>query len=124
MLNPNVTALWREFFLRRSQTEVSTRYRVVLTISMIVLMYYQTNSGTLSQVVPPLNPSIATVFFECFLQLHRLCGLVVRVLDYSSRGPGFDSRALQKKVVGLERVPLRLVSKTEELLDRRVAAPV
>jgi hypothetical protein len=26
-----------------------------------------------------------------------LCGLVVRVLDYRSRGHGFDSRALQKK---------------------------
>jgi hypothetical protein len=26
----------------------------------------------------------------------RLCGLVVRVLDYRCRGPGFDSRALQK----------------------------
>jgi hypothetical protein len=48
----------------------------------------------------------------------RLCGLVVRVLDYSSRGPGFDSRALQKKVVGLERGPLSLVSTTEELVDR------
>jgi hypothetical protein len=44
----------------------------------------------------------------------RLCGLVVRVLDYRSRGPGFDSRALQKKVVGLERGALSLVSTTEE----------
>jgi hypothetical protein len=26
----------------------------------------------------------------------RLCGLVVRVLDYRYRGPGFDLRALQK----------------------------
>jgi hypothetical protein len=49
---------------------------------------------------------------------------VVRVLDYRSRGPGFDSRALQKKVVGLERGPLSLVSTTEELLDRKVAAPI
>jgi hypothetical protein len=54
----------------------------------------------------------------------RLCGLVVRVLDYRCRGPGFDSRALQKKVVGLERGSLSLVSTTEELLDRTVAAPV
>jgi hypothetical protein len=54
----------------------------------------------------------------------RVCGLVVRVLDYRCRGPGFDSRALQKKVVGLERSPLSLVSTTEELLDRKVAAPV
>jgi hypothetical protein len=55
----------------------------------------------------------------------RLGGLVVRVLNYRSRGPGFDSRALQKKkVVGLKRGPLSLVSTTEELLDRKVAAPV
>jgi hypothetical protein len=54
----------------------------------------------------------------------RLCGLVVRVLNYRCRGPGFDSLALQKKVVGLERGPLSLVSTTEELLDRKVAAPV
>jgi hypothetical protein len=30
----------------------------------------------------------------------------------------------KKKVVGLERGPLSLVSPTEELLDRKVAAPV
>jgi hypothetical protein len=41
------------------------------------------------------------------------------------RRPGFDSRHYQKKkVVGLERGPLSLVSTTEELLDRKVAAPV
>jgi hypothetical protein len=41
------------------------------------------------------------------------------------RGPGFDSRHYQKeKVVGLEQSPLSLVSTTEELLDRKVAAPV
>jgi hypothetical protein len=42
----------------------------------------------------------------------------------SGQSPGFDFRALQKKVVGLERGPLSLVSTTEELLDRKVAAPV
>jgi hypothetical protein len=48
-----------------------------------------------------------------------LCSLVVRVPGYRSGGPGFDSRALQdKKVVGLERGPLSLVSTTEELLGR------
>jgi hypothetical protein len=41
------------------------------------------------------------------------------------RRPGFDSRHYQnKKVVVLERGPLSLVSTTEELLDRKVAAPV
>jgi hypothetical protein len=50
--------------------------------------------------------------------------LYIRVLNYRSRGPGFDSRALQKKVVGLERGSLSLVSTTEKLLDRKAAAPV
>jgi hypothetical protein len=41
------------------------------------------------------------------------------------RRPGFDSRHSQKKkVVGLERGALSLVSTTEELLDIKVAAPV
>jgi hypothetical protein len=40
------------------------------------------------------------------------------------RRPGFDFRHYQKNVVGLERGPLSLVSTTEELLDRKVAAPV
>jgi hypothetical protein len=47
----------------------------------------------------------------------RLCDLVVRVLYYRSRGPGFDSRALQKRVVGLELGLLSLVSTTVELLN-------
>jgi hypothetical protein len=41
------------------------------------------------------------------------------------RRPGFDSRHYQKKkVVGLEWGALSLMSTTEELLDRKVAAPV
>jgi hypothetical protein len=41
------------------------------------------------------------------------------------RRPGFESLHYQKKkVVGLERGPLSLVGTTEELLDRKVAAPV
>jgi hypothetical protein len=40
------------------------------------------------------------------------------------RRPGFDSRYYKKKVMGLERGPLSLVSTTEELLDRKVATPV
>jgi hypothetical protein len=54
----------------------------------------------------------------------RLCGLLVRVLGYRSGGPGSIPRTTRKKyVVGLERGPLSLVSTTEELLDRKVAAP-
>jgi hypothetical protein len=40
------------------------------------------------------------------------------------RRPGFDSRLYQEKVLGLERGLLSLVSTTEEVLDRKVAAPV
>jgi hypothetical protein len=54
----------------------------------------------------------------------RLCGLVVRVLGYRSRGPGSISGTTKKKVMGLERGSLGLMSTTEELLDRKVAAPV
>jgi hypothetical protein len=55
----------------------------------------------------------------------RLCGLVVRVLGYRFGGPGLIPGTTGKKnVVGLERGALSLVSTTEELLDRKVAAPV
>jgi hypothetical protein len=53
---------------------------------------------------------------------------MVRVLGYRSGGPGSipgTTRFSEKiTVVGLERGPLCLVSTTEELLDRKVAAPV
>jgi hypothetical protein len=52
------------------------------------------------------------------------CGLVVRVLGYRSEGPGSISGTARKKVVGLEWVPLSLVSTTEELLGIKVPAPV
>jgi hypothetical protein len=38
--------------------------------------------------------------------------------------PDFLKKKKKKTVVGLERGPLILVSTTEELLDRKVAAPV
>jgi hypothetical protein len=49
---------------------------------------------------------------------------VVRVLDYRTGGPVSIPGTTKKKIVGLERDPLSLVSTTEELLDRKVAAPV
>jgi hypothetical protein len=56
----------------------------------------------------------------------RLCGLVVRVCGCKPRGPGFDYWRYQIfcVAVGLERDPLSLVIINEELLDRKVAAPV
>jgi hypothetical protein len=54
-----------------------------------------------------------------------LCGLVVRVLGYRSGGTGsIPGTTKKRKVVCLERGPLSLVSKTEELLNRRLAALV
>jgi hypothetical protein len=60
------------------------------------------------------------LFYICVVLWDRLCGLVVRVPGYRSRGPGFDSRSYKifREVVGLERGPLNLVSTTEELLGR------
>jgi hypothetical protein len=62
----------------------------------------------------------------------RLCGLVGRVLGYRFGGPGSipgttrfsGKKQIGKQVVGLERGALSLVSTNEELLDRKVAAPV
>jgi hypothetical protein len=56
--------------------------------------------------------------------MNRLCGLVVRVPGYRSGGPGSIPDTAEKKVVCLERGPLSLVSTTEELLDRKIAATV
>jgi hypothetical protein len=59
------------------------------------------------------------------LWFDRICGLVVRVLGYRSGGPGsIPGTTRKKKLVGLERGPLSFVSTTEELLDRKVAAPI
>jgi hypothetical protein len=49
---------------------------------------------------------------------------VVRVLGYRSGGPGSIPGTTRKKIVGLELGLLSLVSTIEELLDRKVAAPV
>jgi hypothetical protein len=49
---------------------------------------------------------------------------VVKVLGYRSGGPGSIPGTIRKKVVGLQRGPLSLVSTTEEQHDRKVAAPV
>jgi hypothetical protein len=50
---------------------------------------------------------------------------VVRVLGYRSGGPGsIPGTTRKKKLVVLERGPLSLVSTTEQLLDRKVEAPV
>jgi hypothetical protein len=65
------------------------------------------------------------LFLQCCYPHDRLCGLVFRVLGYKSGGPGsIPGTTRKKKVVGLERGPLCLMSTTEELLDRKVVAPI
>jgi hypothetical protein len=71
-----------------------------------------------------MHHSILHLYSVFRLYNDRLCGLVVRVLGYRSGGPGSIPGTTKKKVMGLERGPLSLVSTTEELLDRKVAAHV
>jgi hypothetical protein len=47
-----------------------------------------------------VRPVVSPLFGFANTQIDRLCGLVVRVLDFRCRGPGFDSQALQKKSSG------------------------
>jgi hypothetical protein len=56
----------------------------------------------------------------------RLCGLVIGVSGYRSRGPRFDSRRFHIfwEAAGLERSTLSLVRTTEELLEGKVAAAI
>jgi hypothetical protein len=72
---------------------------------------------------------VVIIFSKLRLKQGRLCGLVVRVLGYRFGGPGsipgttrFSEKKKKKKkgkkVVGLERGPLSLVSTTEELLNK------
>jgi hypothetical protein len=82
---------------------------------------------TIFEIIP--RRKIMTIPMYIFLRSDKeykdhLCGLVVRVLGYRSGGPVSILGTTRKKVVGLERDPLSLVSTTEELLDRKVAAPV
>jgi hypothetical protein len=54
------------------------------------------------------------------IAIDRLCGIVVRVPGYKSRGPGLMPLRYQIfwEIVDMERGPLSLVSKIEELLGR------
>jgi hypothetical protein len=83
-----------------------------------------------SDYINPLPSYLLTSAYGNTLTIYlwsgdRLCDLVVRFLGYRSEGPGsIPGTTRIKKVVGLERGPISLMSTTEELLDRKVAAPV
>jgi hypothetical protein len=57
---------------------------------------------------------------------HLLGGLLVRVPGCRQKGPGFDSRRCQifGVAMGLEQGAINFVSINEELIERKVAAPV
>jgi hypothetical protein len=77
-----------------------------------------------TQVVP--QTMLKKLYFQFIILIDDIflfdlyCGLVARVLGYRSGGPGSIPGTTRKRVVGL----FSLVSTTEELLDRKVAAPV
>jgi hypothetical protein len=75
-------------------------------------------------LIGSLHCDIFFYFVDRIYVYFRLCGLVVRVLGYRSGGPGSIPGTTRKKLMGLERGPHSIVSTTEELLDRKVAAPV
>jgi hypothetical protein len=70
-----------------------------------------------------LHSKLITMYYLYLISLEQLndhlCGLVVRVPGYRSRGPRFDSRRYQIfwEVLGLERGPLSLVRITENLFE-------
>jgi hypothetical protein len=72
-----------------------------------------------TQYITTQNLLSNNVFSSTYFSHDRLCGLMVRVPGYRSRGPGFDSRRYHIfwEVVSLERCPLSCVSITEELLE-------
>jgi hypothetical protein len=105
-------------FLRRMNKNSNFLFSRNWTLPHKYLFLSQT--CVLSEVVHWLKHCAIELMQKYDLELvwnDRLCGLVVRVL-------GYRSGTTKKNVVGLEQGPLSPVSTTEELLDRKVAAPV
>jgi hypothetical protein len=78
----------------------------------------------IDKVIPMLNPLLTNIIFpKMFWSSHFDCVSIssdhVRVPDYRTRGPRFDSLGYQTfwEVLGLEQGPLSLVRTTEELLE-------
>jgi hypothetical protein len=80
----------------------------------VKLLQYQLEMRMLQNMIADYKESSVN-FPLVYVSHDRLCGLVVKVPGYRYGGPGFDS-SRDKKVVGLERGPLSLVSTTNELL--------
>jgi hypothetical protein len=70
--------------------------------------------------VPCVKPNFQKVGSD----IDRLCGLVIRVPGYRSRGPRFDTWHYQIFLGAVERGSLSLMRINEELLEIKVAAQV
>jgi hypothetical protein len=95
---------------------------VAPSISKKLALTSPTRGGRSVRVVHSRTQTTEFSFSLVFID--RLCGLVVRVVGYRTGDPSSIPATTRKKVVGLERGPLSLVSTTEEILNRKVAAPV
>jgi hypothetical protein len=94
----------------RSYVAVSTAYCIYSFVSSVdSLLREEAFENTVSQTA---EISVGLII----IRINWLCGLVVRVPGYRSRGSGFDSHQypIFWEVVGLERSPLSLVSVIEE----------
>jgi hypothetical protein len=89
---------------QRPRTHIRYRSYIILSYYLFIIQYI-----------------MLLFYIIIYFILDRLCGLVVRVPGYRSRGPGFDSRPYQIfwEEVGLRWGPLSLVSTIEELLERK-----
>jgi hypothetical protein len=93
---------------------------VVTTCAFVLVCNYLLQSCTLLLICFVFD-SCKTFLLRWTHSSDRLCGLVVRVSGYRSRGPGFDSQPYKIfwQVGGQERGPLSLVITNEELLEKR-----
>jgi hypothetical protein len=84
---------------------------------MTIILYKVADFGLCSSLRRFLE-NLLLVFENLLAYIDLLCGLVVRVLGYRFGGTGsIPGTTRKKKVMGLKRGPLSLVSTTEELLD-------
>jgi hypothetical protein len=76
---------------------------------------------SITSVLVSDSPSIRMGMGPMSYEYDHLCGLVVRVPGYRSRGPVFDSWHYQIfwEVMDLQQGPLSLANTTEELLERK-----
>jgi hypothetical protein len=110
----NIVLLWDtvNYYRNRQFTDLIylSNYRILAKVNVLTTEVWQ-SPGLINCCKEWMSPPLWSSGQSSWLQIRR---------------PGFDSRHYQreKKVVGLERGPLSLVSTTEELLERIVAAPV